>query len=142
MLQKDVAECIGIIAEHPVIGARYRGRAKTDLYQAWLRLLGSEGMKAAVFEESEGSQVAFRGFGISVVVTDDFVRELKTPPLFWFGPELAKRIMRGDSPLLSDRQVREANSCGGLTMITWEACIRPDFEKRSEIHRMIVSVFI
>jgi hypothetical protein len=57
------------------------GRAKTDLYQAWLRLLGSEGMKTAVFAESEGSHVAFMGFGISVVVTDDFVRELKTPSL-------------------------------------------------------------
>ena len=142
MLQKDVADCIEVIAAHPVIGPRYRGRVKTDLYQAWLRLLGSEGMKAAVFEESEGSHVAFRGFGISVVVTDDFVRELKTPPLFWFGPELAKRILRGVSPVLSEKQIREGNSKEGLNLVVWEALPRPGFDKRADIYHLMVTSFI
>ena len=142
MRQKDVAECAGIIAAHPVIGPRYRGRAKSDLRQAWLRLLGSEAMKTAVFEESEGSHVAIRGFGISVFVIDEFVRELKTPPLFWFGPELAKRILRGVSPVLSERQVREANSKGGLNLVVWEALPRPGFEKRADIYHLMVTSFI
>ena len=142
MRQEDVAECIGIIAAHPVIGPRYLGRAKTDLYEAWLRLLGSEGMKAAVFEESEGRRVAFRGFGISAVVSDSFVRELKSPPLFWFGPELAKRILSGVSPVLSDKQVREGNSDEGLNLLVWEALPRPGFDKRADIYHLMVKSFI
>jgi hypothetical protein len=141
MRPKDVAECARIIAMHPVIGPRY-GSAIADLRPAWLRLLKSEAKRAVVIEEVNRSHATICFVGVSVFVGDDFVRELKTPPLLWFGPQLAKRIMRGDSPLLSDRQVREANACGGLTMITWEGCIRPDFEKHSEIHRMILSTFI
>jgi hypothetical protein len=142
MRQKDVVECIGIVAEHPVLRARYRGRATTDLCQAWLRLLGSEGMKTSVFEESEGTHAAFRGFGISVFVTDAFVRELKTPPLFWFGPELAKRILRGVSPILSEKQIREGNSNEGLNLVVWEALPRHGFDKRADIYHLMVSSFI
>jgi hypothetical protein len=108
----------------------------------WLRLLGSEAMKTAVFEESEGSRVAIRGFGISVLVSDDFVRELKTTPLFWIGPELAKRILRGDSPVLSDRQIREANSKDGLNLVVWEGLPRPGFDNRPDIHHLMVTSFI
>jgi hypothetical protein len=141
MRQKDVAECARIIAAHPVIGPRY-GSAISDLRQAWLRLLGCEAMNAMVIEEVDGSHATICFVGVSVFVGDEFVRELKTPPLFWFGPELARRIVRGDSPMLSDMQVREANSCGGLNTITWEGCIRPGFESHTEVHRKVVSMFI
>jgi hypothetical protein len=141
MLPKDVAECAGIIAGHPVIGPRY-GSAISDLRPAWLRLLECEAKVAKVIEEVDGSRATICFVGVSVFVGDDFVRELKTPPLFWFGPELAKRIVRGDSPLLSDRQVREANSCGGLNTVTWEGCIRPGFESHTEVHRKLLAVFI
>jgi hypothetical protein len=108
----------------------------------WLGLLGSEATKTAVFVESEGSRAAIRGFGISVFVSDDFVRELKAPPLFWFGPELAKRILRGDSPVLSDRQIREANSREGLNLVVWEGLPRPGFDKRADIYHLMVTSFI
>ncbi len=141
MQPKDVAECAGIIAAHPVIGPRY-GSAISDLGPAWLRLLGCEAMNAIVIEEVDGSRATICFVGVSVFVGDEFVRKLKTPPQIWYGPELAGRIVRGDSPLLSDRQVREANSNGGLNSITWEGCIRPGFESHAELHRKIVSVFI
>src|SRR5690348_14757328 len=112
MRPKDVAECAGMIASHPVLGPRY-GRAIVDLRPAWLRLLDSEAKSAVVIEEVHRSRATLCFVGVSIFVSDDFVRELKTPPGFWFAPALAKRVMRGDSPLLSDRQVREANSCGG-----------------------------
>jgi hypothetical protein len=142
MRPKDVAECAEIIALHPVLGPRYGGRAKPDLLRAWLQLLGSEAMKAAVFEEPEGARLAIRGFGISVFVTDNFVRELKTPPLFWFGPELARRILRGDSPVLSEKQIREANSKEGLNLVVWEALPRPGFDQRNDIYHLMVTSFI
>ena len=60
--------------------------------------------------------------GVGVIVNDDFVRDLKTPPHFWLGPELTKRILRGESPLLSEKQIRDANSSGGLNHVVWEGC--------------------
>jgi hypothetical protein len=142
MQKKDVAECVKIIATHPVIGLRY-GSAIADLRPAWLRLLESEAKIALVLEELDGAHATICFVGVAIFVGDDFVLELKRPPLRWFGPELARRIHGDNSPLLSDRQLREANSCGdGLTTITWEGCIRQGFEKHTEIHRKILEVFI
>src|SRR5438477_3874695 len=129
-----------VVEAHPVIGPRY-GSAITDLRQAWLRLLQYEAKRAMVLEEVNGSHATICFVGVSVFVDDDFVREIKNP-LRWVGPELAKRIMRGDSPLLSDRQLREANSCGGLNLVVWEGCIRPEFEQHTEVHRKILSMFL
>jgi hypothetical protein len=142
MQKRDIAECVEIIAAHPVIGPRYRGRVKTDLYETWLRLLGSEAMKAVVFEETKGSQVTVGSFGVSVVVTDDFMRELKTPPLFWVGPELAKRVLSGVSPVLSEKQIREGNSKEGLNLVVWESIPRSGFDNRADIYHLMVASFI
>jgi DNA-binding CsgD family transcriptional regulator len=140
MQPKDVRECAEIIATHPVIGSRY-GCAVHDLRLAWLRLLGCEAMTASVFEEEKGSDVELCALGVSVFVHDDFLSELKTRP-FWVGPELARRVLHGDSPVLSDRQLREANSRGGLNLVIWEGCVRPRFEKHSEVYRKMANVFI
>ena len=142
MEPKDVQECTEIIAKHAVLGPRYTGSAMAALGPAWLSLLGSEAMKTAVFEESEGSRARIRGFGVSVLVRDDFVRELKTPPLFWFGPELAKRIARGDSPVLSDKQIRRANSNEGLNLVVWEGLPRVGFETRADIYHLMMTSFL
>ena len=141
MRPEDVAECAEMIAAHPVFGPRY-GSAIADLPNAWLRLLDFEAKNATVFEEVNGSHATICAVGVAVFVGDDFVRELKSPPLFWIGPELAKRTMRGDSPILSRKQLREANSCGGLNLVVWEGCIRPEFERNIEIHRVILNKFI
>jgi hypothetical protein len=140
MRPEDVAECARIVAAHPVIGPRY-GSAIADLRAAWLRLLQYEAKRAIVLEEVDGSRATIYSVCVSVFVGDDFVRELKNP-LQWLGPVLVKRILWGDSPLLSDRQLREGNSCGGLNLVVWEGCIRPEFEQHPEIHRKILSVFI
>jgi hypothetical protein len=141
MRAQDVGECAKIVATHPVIGPRY-GKAIADLKPAWLRLLKSEGQVAAVLEEIEGTRTTICMVGVSVFVGDDFLRELKSPPLRWLGPELAKRILRGDSPLLSGKQVRDANSGEGMNLVVWEGCIRPGFEHKGEIHRRLLDLFL
>jgi hypothetical protein len=131
-----------MIARHPVIGPRY-GPAIVDLASAWLRLLDLVGgAKFAVLEELKGTKTTICFVGVSVFANDDFLKELKTPPLFWVGPELAKRTLRGPPPFLSSKQLREANSNGGLNLLTWEGCIRPGFEKNTELHRVMLNSFI
>jgi hypothetical protein len=81
-------------------------------------------------------------FGVTVIVTDDFLREMKTPPHFWIGPELTRRIMRGESPVLTGKRLREANSRGGLNLVCWEAGFRPEYEGYGEVQRCMMSSFI
>ena len=74
------------------------------------------------------------GIGVSVFISDDFLRAVKTPPFFWIGPELAKRVARGDdSALVSEQQVRESNSRGGLNLLIWHGAVRAEDAKRAEI---------
>jgi hypothetical protein len=137
----DIAGCAEIIATHPVIAPRY-GSGIKDLAPAWLRLLGSEGMQAVVYEEVDGTHVTAWGLGVGVFVKDDFIREIKAPPLIWYGPELARRVMRGDSPLLSDKEVRDANSREGLNLLVWESGPCMEYAKRADVYHLMGKTYI
>src|SRR6185437_10143208 len=141
MQPKDAHNCAGLIAHHPIIGPRY-GSMIQHLAPSWLRLLGSDGMVARVFEEVDSGPVRILAIGVAVFVTDGFVREVKTPPLCWIGPELARRVAVSDSPVLSDREVREANSTDGLNLIVWEAEPPSPTDIRPEVLHLIASDFV
>ena len=113
-----------------------------DLSTAWRRLLDCEAKSTVVFEEVQERRARIWGVGVSVFVNDDFMREVKTPPLFWVGPELARRIARGTSPVLTGRALRDANARGGLNLLTWEGCIRLEDAKRAEIYNKVILAFI
>jgi DNA-binding NarL/FixJ family response regulator len=141
MEPKDVLECAEIIAKHPVIGPRYGNRIG-DLSNAWLRLFSCEAARGLVLQAADGPRAPICFVGISVFLNDDFVREMKTAPLRWIGPEIMKRILEDHSPVLSNDQFREANSRGGLNLLVWEGCIRPEFEANADISRNIMDSFI
>ena len=145
MRPQDVRDCVEMIAAHPIVGPRY-GSAISDLGPAWLRLLSSNGFcsTAIIEEEVEGGRSRMLGVGVSVVVSDDFLRELKTPPFFWMGPELAKRVARGDdSALLSQKQIREANSLWRPEPCTFgRAFLRAEDANRAEIWSELMTVFL
>jgi hypothetical protein len=141
MKTNDVASCAELIAAHPVIGRRY-GPAIKDLARAWLHLLGSEAMTTAVFEEVEGGRATLAGVGVGVFVRDEFVCELKKPRQFWFGPELAKRILNGNSPVLSEKEVREANSGEGLNELVWETLPHLNFATRADMYHVMGRAYI
>ena len=141
MEPKDVAGCTEIIAAHPVIGPRY-GPAIKNLRRAWLRLLGSEAMTTAVFEEVDRGRINLAGVGVGVFVRDEFICELKARPQFWIGPELTRRILNGNSPVLSNNEVREANSGDGLNELVWETVTWPSFAKRAEVYHLMGRAYI
>ncbi len=141
MQPTDVRECADIIAADPVIGPRY-GAVIEDLGYAWRHLLGSAAMTTGVFEQSHQKRQKIVGFGVSVFVSDEFIREIKTPPLPWFGPELAKRVMGRDSPILSDSEVRDANSGEGLNELVWESVAMPEIGQRPEFYHVMLGSFI
>lgn len=141
MQAADIDPCVEIVASHPVIGPRY-GDAIEDLRLSWFRLIEYGTKTTAVFEEVDGAAFRLLGSGISVFVSDEFMHVVKTPPFFWIGAELARRIARGTSPLLSNKQLREANSCGGLNLLSWEGCLGPEDMKRPDVYNKVMSVFI
>jgi DNA-binding CsgD family transcriptional regulator len=141
MQPDDVTECARMVAEHPIIGPRY-GEAIRDLELAWRRMLESDGRAACLLEEISGSEPILCFVGVSVFVGNEFLEELKKPPLQWTGPMLAAELARGKSPLLSARQIRDRNSGEGLNSLVWESYIRPGYEHHAEIHRKSLEMFL
>ena len=141
MRPNDVGKCVEIVAANPILAPRY-GTAISDLRKTWLCLLGSESFTAVVFEELQGHRFELLGAGVSVFVSDSFLREIKTPPFFWVGPEIVRRVSRGDSPILTDRQVREANTCDGLNLFGWHGATSVEDSRRVEVLNFIFGSFI
>jgi hypothetical protein len=141
MESKDVGDCAKIIAAHPVIGPRY-GPAMKDLGRAWHRLLGSEALTTAVFQEVEKGRANIFGVGVGVFVRDEFIRELKSQRQFWVGPELVNRVLSRNSPVLSDKEVREANSGQGLNELVWETLTLQSHSKRADAYHLMGHAYI
>ncbi len=141
MQPEDIPECVDIVANHPVVGPRYGATIKL-LPEAWRRMLQCEAQIAVVVqaEEGLGAPVCFSGIGL--IVRDDFLLEMKKSPHFWIGPELARRIVSGESPILTGEELREGNSRGGLNLVCWESCVRSEYEANGEVQRYMVSGFI
>lgn len=114
--------------QHLTVHSRY-GSLFGRLPEIWCALLRREALLSAVIEDldaSEGRRVV--GFGVSVFLADEFVREAKTPPLFWIGPELVRRVSGNASPILDSTAIGRANSTDGLTVFMWEVHVRPAVE--------------
>lgn len=139
MQPADVDRCVEIVAAHPVIGPRY-GADIESLGHAWRQLLGSAAINTAVFERLGRKSATIVGVGFAVFVRDEFIREIKMPPLVWVGPELARRVAGGDSPVLTDDELRDANSGAGLNEIVWQGVGTPEFAHTMDFyHRMVGS---
>jgi len=141
MQPADVDACVAIVTAHPVIGPRY-GADIENLGRAWRCPLGSAAITRAVVERLDQKPARIVGVGVDVFVRDEFIREIKTPPLRWIGPELARRVTGQDSPVLTDDEVRDANSGDGLNVLVWEAIVAPEFALRSELFHLLVGGYV
>jgi hypothetical protein len=138
----DIPTCVGIMAAHPVQRLRYGPTIKL-LSRVWSRLVGLESFRTDVFEKADSDSGGRRSIalGVSVFITEDFLQRLKTTPFVWIGPELTVLVARDRSPLLSDREVAEANSNNGLISVVWAGCVHPEFSHELEVHNLMVRAF-
>lgn len=142
MQAEDVGPCVQIVAGSPFLAPRY-GRAIADLEKTWRALLGRLAFTAIVFEEpAPGDSLRLVGAGISAFVSDAFVRDIKKPPLGWIGAEIVRRTAAGQSPLLSDREVAEANTRDGLNLIGWHGATSVEDAKRPEVLNFVFGSFV
>jgi len=107
-----------------------------------LSLIGRDALTAPVFEAIEGKSVRTLGTAICTFVTDDFLREIKTPPLPWATPLLLRRIEQGKSPVLTDEQVLSANSTSGLSLYVWHSGLSVENMRTPEIASMLLPEFV
>jgi hypothetical protein len=140
MQPRDVRTCADHLAAHPILGPRYGSEIK-HFPSALFAVLGHNSLVARVFEEVQGSTTRFLGAGLGVFVSDDFLRQIKTAPCFWAGPELVKRIASGKSPIVSDAEVRRANATVGLNLLVWHCTTRPEDFKSAEFLTAVMTAF-
>src|SRR6516164_9723403 len=109
MQVKDVREAARTTAAHPILAARY-GPRLAGLERVWMGLLRLDATVCSVFEERRRAGVLMMGAGFATFVSEGFVREMKSPPPRWIGREVMDRTLQGQSPVLSNGKLREANS--------------------------------
>jgi hypothetical protein len=118
MSPKDVANAVTLVASSPFDRQRY-GSMLDHLSLAWLRLLHYRSMDSIVIEDLDAPRGGILGIGVSVFIANEFLRLCKTAPLFWIGPELVRRTLRGDSVVLAPKALLAANSGDGVNVFTW-----------------------
>ena len=138
---EDIPECMELLLSHPVIGPRY-APVREHLPEVWLRLLRCEACTSVLFHTDDGLHPPINCLGFTVIVRDEFLKELKAHPHFWIGPEMVRRVVRGESPFLSGKEIREANSRDGLNLVCWDAWVRPGYEVHAALPRSIMSAFV
>jgi hypothetical protein len=140
MQLEDMSPCVEIIAAHPVLGPRY-GPCLGHLESAWRPFLHSDAFFALVSKETASGMSKTLGAQIACFVTDKFANDIATRPLKWIGPELVNRVLSGPSPILTDAEVRLANSTDGLNLVVWPACFPPEHEINVELRQSCQALF-
>jgi hypothetical protein len=124
MLTSDIQTCAELIASHPLERKRY-GKLANELSSAWEQSLRAGALITGVIEDVDAVKPSLQGFGVNTFVTDEFVRYCKAPAMRWIGPGLVRRLMRGQSPILAPKAIRNANSRDGLNLASWAAFLCP-----------------
>ena len=125
MKHSDVDQCVDIFAEHPDFILQYGGQ-RGPLRNTLERLIGTEGFLAFVFEDIAGQKVELLGVGGIAFLNDEFVDQVKKPPYIWIAPTLMHRLLRGDTPILTNSEVCRANTLEGLTVFAWPLGFRSE----------------
>jgi DNA-binding CsgD family transcriptional regulator len=139
-LPDDIATCLPFLAKHPVLGPRY-GPSVEQLGKLWRRFLDSDALFSIVSEDGDLGNPRPIWSQIASFISDDFANELVTPPLRWIGPALVDRCLLGPTPVLTNAEVRHANSTEGLNILVWPTSPRADFKEVSELLQGSQSVF-
>jgi hypothetical protein len=123
MTLQDIPDCVSFVVSQPALRARYP--SMDELARAWAKLIDDEFACMLLYEEISRARSTIWGVSIAAFVRQSFVREIKTPPFFWIGPELARRVNSASSPVLSSKEIREANSTNGLNLVVFQGNILP-----------------
>lgn len=141
MRHEDIPDCVKIVGSHPVLAPRY-GETIALVPEAWSLLLNQQAFNGVIFEEPHGKAFRKVGLGARAFLSDAYMAKMKKAPFFWVGPDLAKCIVKGQSPLLTDRELRQANLSGGLNLFVWDGAASADDLGRTKVMNSLFVEFI
>ena len=98
------------------------------LLDLWKTLMAEGAIRITVIEEPGLPQpLAIQAVGASVFIKDDFAEDFARAPRPGLAAEIYHRVLSGGSPILSQAEVREANSGRGLHLVMLHFALRnPD----------------
>jgi hypothetical protein len=124
MREQDIDQCLKFLESQPHISSRYP--RLTDVGECWSRMIRDESSVLILYEEYSEAQSRVWGISTAVFVQDSFMEEMKRPPWVWIGPEVARRVVNGNSPFLTKAQLKAANSTEGVNILVLQGSIRPE----------------
>jgi hypothetical protein len=106
-------------------------RVRDSLFDLWHELNADGRLRMSVVEDPElGTQLGIQIAGISGFVRDDFLQEYLADPYPGVAAEIYERVLDGRSPLLSEAEIRAANSGRGLNLVMLHFAMRnPDLSE-------------
>lgn len=130
-VEQDLPECLRLafFGDPPVVAADRR-------LEAWCGLWSQGAANSAVIEDQErpaGRRIVH--LGVSVFVTDEFVREARACPRPFLSETVLDRFLAGRSPVL-DAAARRANAAGGLNLLILHQGMAADL--RLEEHKGVL----
>ncbi len=125
MKRSDIDRCVDVFEKQPDFETTYGGQ-KEALRQTLKRIVGLEGFLAFLFEVILEEEVQLLGVGGIAFLNSEFVDRAKQSPYPWIGPTLMQQLLAGETPLLSDSEVRRENTVGGLTVYAWPFGFAPN----------------
>lgn len=132
MRRADVPWVTQVIAGNPLMAEHY-GESLALLGSGLIQLLETMSAQLFVFEELTGAATHRYGFAGTVFISDNFASRLLTPPFVWIGPEVVRLICAGESPLLSDDELRQNNLNGGLNLAFLTSWFEPKYRVRLDV---------
>lgn len=118
----DVENCVALLASDANERRNYGGLLE-ELPAVWRKLIRAGALNARVVEVMDAGGPQLVAFGASVFVRDEILRQLKTAPLVWIGPELVRQAVASDGAILSPKEIRDANSGAGLSLVVWAGVV-------------------
>jgi hypothetical protein len=115
----DLPLCAELL--HP--GIRMPAPIRASLPELWHSLLKEGALRVAVIEDLEQSG-RMEAFGFSLFVSDEFIEGFLERPRPCLSVAIYQSIMAGKSVILTQRQIRTANSTTGLYLVPVHAGLR------------------
>jgi DNA-binding CsgD family transcriptional regulator len=132
--ESDLETCRTLL--HP--GCRLGAGVGDKLVDLWAKLLASGALTFSIIEDPRRAHPdGIKAFGASVFVTDPFAEEFSRTPLPYLSGIIYQRIVAGRSPVLTRRQVRDANSSSGLNLVVLHFGLRNHDMANDETQRAL-----
>jgi hypothetical protein len=135
--QTDLATLESFISTH----LRMPGEHREALPRLWQKLSADGRLRMTVIDDPElPEKDAVQAIAVSCFVHDAYFQEYLGDPRPGLASQVYERVLGGDSPVLTDREIRLANTGAGLHLVMLHFALRnPDLDD-PQVQQLMVAV--